>query len=806
MNSRCSFSFSRFIALAAAACLLLPVAPAQQQSAPPAQNPPATGTTTQQSATPPPPPDTGKQNQGRAIVSNVDMVQINATVKDKNGKLIKGLTSENFEPYEEGKLQKLEKVDYYDMEQIESAGNDPDAPPIVIEIAGANNPEAIRPIVRDHRLIILFFDLTSLQPEDLLRSTDAALKYLKEQMTPADLVGVIAFGTTMTMNRAFTNNKELLENEVKELVPGKDSMLAGLASASTDTVAEDTGAAFTPDDTEFNIFNTDNKLLAVQLLCESLADIPGKKIILEFSSGITQTGEENRSSVRAVTDAAVKNNVSLYQVDARGLMTETPGGDASVGISSGRSAFNGSAVFAQSQARHNSRDTLYTLAADTGGKTFFDLNDFSSIFKTVQDDTTGYYMLNYYSSNKARDGRYREVKVKLVGVPPGAKVDYRPGYYAPKDWGIFNTQDREKQLDNAMATQAAVVELPIALDLGQFRLPNGMFYVPISVKIASSALQWAEKSGKHEDRFDFLYEVTMTGVRTGGGGGGGGRGGGGGGNGRGGRGGGGGGGGGADSKKPVDSDKKNDPVASRTPQPIIVGSQRDSITVQLDASRFQQVAQQSIVYQGGILLGPGRFHLKFLARENISGRMGTFEQDLTLRPQQANRMELSSLMLSSQISQVSGSAEVRKKTLGGDAKMKSTPLDVNGERIVPSVTRVFTSQQTLYVFFQAYAPEGADPENVRAGLVFFVNGKRYDETGIVEPADVDPKTRTASFRISLPLEKLPIGRYTVQAVVVEAGGTQSAFARNYFALRKPAAASPTAPAAAGPATPGKDKP
>jgi VWFA-related protein len=795
MNTRGYSSVFRFIALAAVACLLLPVAPAQQQTTPPVQTPPG-GSQVSQSPAPPPPSTKPQKGDVHAIISNVDMVQIDAIVTDKDGKLIKGLKPENFELYEEGKLQKLEKIDYFDMEQVETAGNDPDAAPIVIEIAGANDPEKIRPIVRDHRLIVLFFDMTSLQPEDLLRSVDSALKYLKEQMTPADLVAVVAFGTTMTMNRAFTNDKELLENEVKALVPGKDSMLAGLASASTDAVTEDTGAAFTADDTEFNIFNTDNKLLAVQLLCESLADIPGKKIVLEFSSGITQTGEENRSSVRAATDAANKNNVSLYQVDARGLMTETPGGDASVGMASGRSAFNGSAVFQQSQARHNSRDTLYTLAADTGGRSFFDLNDFTSIFKQVQDDTTGYYMLNYFSSNKARDGRYREVKVKLVGVPAGAKIKHRAGYYAPKDWGIFNTQDKEKQLDNAMATQAPVVELPLALDLGQFRLPDGMFYVPISVKISSSALQWAEKSGKHEDRFDFLYEVTMTGVRAGGGTGAGtGRGaGGGGGGGRGGRGGGGGGGGGQRAA----ADQNNSAASRATPQPIIVGSQRDSITVQLDANRFQQVAQQAIVYQGGILLGPGRFHLKFLARENISGHIGTFEQDLTLRPQQTNRMELSSLMLSSQISQISGNAEVRKKTLGGDAKMKTSPLDVGGERIVPSVTRVFTSQQTLYVFFQAYAPQGADPENARAGLVFFVNGKRYDETGIVEPAEVDAKTRTASFRLSLPLEKLPTGRYTVQAVVVEAGGTQSAFGRNYFALRKPAASTPAAAPAASP--------
>jgi hypothetical protein len=312
------------------------------------------------------------------------------------------------------------------------------------------------------------------------------------------------------------------------------------------------------------------------------------------------------------------------------------------------------------------------------------------------------------------------------------------------------------------------------------------------VKISSSALQWAEKSGKHEDRFDFLYEVSVTGMRTGMGGGG-----------RGNSGGGGKGSKGGDAGKKGSPDQQTTSPQRAPLQQIVVGSQRDSITVQLDANRFQQVAQQAIVYQGGILLGPGRYHLKFLARENETGRMGTFEEDLVLRPQQANRMELSSLMLSSQISQVSATSEVKRKTLGGDAKMKSSPLDVGGQRIVPSVTRVFTSQQTLYVFFQAYAPQGADPEKLRAGLVFFVNGKRYDETGIVEPSDIDAKTRTASFRMSLPLEKLPAGRYTVQAVVVEAGGTQVAFGRNYFALRKASSATPTAPAS--PTTPPRDE-
>src|SRR5216683_5684441 len=97
-------------------------------------------------------------------------------------------------------------------------------------------------------------------------------------------------------------------------------------------------------------------------LCEALEGIPGKKSIIQFTSGITQTGEENRSELIAATNSANRSNVSIYSVDSRGLLTATPGGDASVGASGGNAMFNGATVISQSQSRQDSRDTLATLA------------------------------------------------------------------------------------------------------------------------------------------------------------------------------------------------------------------------------------------------------------------------------------------------------------------------------------------------------------------------------------------------------------------------------------------------------------
>jgi len=724
------------LALLAAVCLLtapagsqnLQVSQPAQQSQPPAVNP------RQAPAPPPTPLPLGKAT----IRSTVDLVEIDVQVIDKNGKPVKGLKQDQFTLTEDGKTQKVSSFEYNDIEKVETAST-AEEPPVTIPLGAIASPETVRTQIRDHRLIVLFFDMTSLEPEDLLRSTRAADKFLREQMTSADLVAVVAFGNTLKVLANLTSDRKVLQEAIAALVPGHESALAALADAATPdgeiSSSEDTVAAFTADETEFNVFNTDRKLAAVEAVSNILGGIPGKKAVIEFTGGITQTGEENRSQLTAATNAANRANVSIYSVDSRGLMAEIPGGDASVGGASGNSMYTGASVFQQSQARQDSRETLATLAGDTGGRSFFDVGDFGRVFQSVQSDNAGYYLLGYYSADSARDGRWRRIHVK-VSLPSGARLRYREGYYAAKDFGVFTTEDRERQLEEAMISPTPEVELPLAVETAQFRVDKDQVFVPIAAKLSPSALQWAQKRGSRETAFDFAAEVRDT----------------------------------------------------RTNR--VVGALRDTITVNLATERFEQVQQRALVYQGGILLAPGKYKIKFLARENQSGRIGTFEEQISLAPALPDQLQLSSVLLSSQVEAVKTTSEVKTQALAQDAKMASSPLEVGGERIIPSVTRMFTDQQTLYVFFQAYLPQKADATSLRAGLVFFRNGQRLSDTPMVAPAEYNDKTRTAAFRISLPLSGLTAGRYTVQAIVVDAGTSFSAFARNYFALRpgpKPAA-------------------
>jgi len=699
-------------------------------------------------------PQSSKQSPVSVLRTSSDLVRIDVEVTDKSGKPIKGLRADQFVVTDNGKRQDISSFSYADIESIEAAGAE-DAKPIVVPVDndGPNAPsaEAISDQLRDRRLIVLFFDITSMQTDDLIRAHDAAQKFVKQQMTKADVVAVVAFSTRITVLANFTNDRATINKAIAQLTANSSSDLASPLYAAAENgeydVQEYTGAAFTPDETEFNVFNTDQKLAAVEGLANVLGGIPGRKALVEFTGGITQTGEENRTQLRAATDAANRADVSIYSIDSRGLFAVPPGGDTTTNAATGTSMFTGASVFHQTDQREDSRDTLATLSTDTGGKAFFDLGDLSEAFPKIQQDNTGYYLIGYrLGADVKRDGRWRAIRVKVSA--PGAHIRYREGYYAPRDFQHLEKEDRDQQLADAVNSDNPVVELPVAVETGMFRLSEQQTYIPVAAKISASALDWAEKHGKRQAEFDFAVDVRAV------------------------------------------------------PSGQAVAQLRDTTQVNLDPERFQQINQKNLLYQGGVVLAPGNYRLKFVARENESGKIGTFEENLVVAPAQPGKMTLSSVLLSSQLVPVQKSSEVQTKGQGVRAKLANSPLEINGETIVPSVTRLFTQSQTLYVFFQAYFPEKTenkeafDGNSLRAGLIFFRNGLQVNATPLLAPSEVDAKKYTASFRISLPLAKLQGGRYTVQAVVIAPGTQHSAFNRAYLALQYP----PPAQSAPSPAT------
>lgn len=668
----------------------------------------------------------GAQDAPATFKSNTNLVIINVAVRDKSGKPIDNLKKEDFQLLEDGKPQ---AISVFELQRLESEVLPPiqktlvprsSPQPVIAQPESASRPSPER--LRDHRLIALLFDMSSMQPVEQIRAQTAATKFLTEQMTRSDMVAIMTYTTALKVVEDFTSDRDLLLADLRKLRIGDSSENA--VDGSTGPDSTDDSGEFTADETEFNIFNTDNKLAALEDAARKLAIYPEKKALVYIASGISKTGVENQSQLRSTVNAAVRANVSFYPIDARGLMAITPGGDASTASPKGTGMFTGSTQSGAKDKFHDTQETLYTLAADTGGKALLDSNDLSVGMTQVQRDINTYYILGYYSTNDAADGKYRKVKV-VLNSQLQAKLDYRNGYYALKTWAKFNSTDKERQLQEALTLGDPATDLPLAVEIDYFRTGKGKYFIPISAKIPGSAIELAHKGANDITEFDFIGQIS-------------------------------------------------------DPKGKVIGGVRDGIKVKLTGGNASQLKSHNIEYDTGLTLAPGEYRLRFLARENKTGKMGTFETAFTVPDLDTEkaRVRMSSVVWSNQkeaLASSIGTAGTSKKLL------EAHPLVDNGVKIVPSVTRVFRKDQNLYVYFEVYEPgksEDSRTPSLSADLALFRGrAKTFESTPVRVQKLNSRRSDTAAFQFQVPLKGIQPGQYTCQVNVIDEQARKFAFSR-----------------------------
>ena len=595
--------------------------------------------------------------------ATTQLVVVNVSVKDKDGKPIENLKPSDFTVSEDGKPQAVKIFEYQRLEETPlpqparilatRPAAEPGAPATPATPVAAVVQPTIAPAkpgeikYKDSRLLVLYFDFQGMPPDDQIRAQTGALKFINTQMTPADTVAIMSFTGQLKVLHDFTTDRDELTQVIKKLVVGEASEMANTVS---DDSAEDTGAAFTADDSEFNIFNTDRQLTSLSNAVKMLSSLPEKKALVYFASGVTRNGIDNDAQLRATINAALRSNVAIYPADARGLVATAPAGNANRGSGGGagnQGNFSGSAGRSMSGNLSGSQDTLFALAADTGGKAFLDSNDLSMGVVQAQKDIASYYILGYYSANAAMDGKYRRIKVQLT-TNLSAKLDYRTGYFASKEFKQFNSSDRERQLEEALMLGDPMTDLTLALETDYFRMARDRYYVPISVKLPGSDLELAKHGGSETARLDFIGQV-------------------------------------------------------RDAKGQLAATVRDFITVKLKTDTAAELAKKTVAYDVGFALQPGTYTLKFLTRENESGKMGTFETKFTVPDLTVDTglLPISSVILSNQREKMSNAIG----SAGPNMRLFNfSPLVRNGEKLVPSVTRVFRKDQEMYVFLEAYQP------------------------------------------------------------------------------------------------------
>jgi len=669
-----------------------------------------------------------KASQTLSIKVGTQLVVETVVVKDKKGNSLEGLTAKDFIVTEDGVPQAIAFFEHEKLPETSTvasgAQSEPDNITIYHKLAMTRiSPEAPGNIrYKDRRLMALYFDMTAMPPGDQLRSLVAAKKFIQTQMTSADLVSILRYsGGAVEVLQDFTDDRNRLLSIIETMVVGEDQ---AWEESPDDASTSDVGAAFGQDDSEFNIFNTDRQLAALQTAAKMLGQLSEKKSLVYFASGLRLNALNNQAQLHATIDTAIRAGVSFWPIDARGLVAQAPLGDATVGSPGNIGMYTGASALAVTNDFQQSQDTLYALAGDTGGKALLDYNDLTKGIVEAQHAVSSYYILGYYTSNSAQDGKFRRVNISL-DAKLSANLDYRHGYYAGKQFSKFTATDKERQLEDALMLDDPITELTIAMEIDYFQLNRAEYFVPIVVKIPGRELAIAKRRGAERTLIDFIGEI------------------------------------------------KDDYGGSMT-----ITNVRDKVNIKLSDATAAELSNRPIEYDTGFTLLPGKYTIKFLARDAETGRIGTFQTTFVIPNlnKEEKRIPISSVVLSSQ------RIDLKDALYNADKKKDKAetvnPLVVNGQKLIPSVTRVFSKSRAMYVYLQAYEQTAPNTEPLVAFVTFYSAQTKTFETQPMEVVDgLNNRLKTMPLSFTVALDQLPVGKYDFQVTVLDPTRQKATFWR-----------------------------
>lgn len=679
---------------------------------------------------------------------NSQLVVETVVVQDNKGAFVPDLTAGDFKVTEDGVPQTVRIFQHQILSNLSTSL--PATPPNDAEITLYKRLVPMRIIPEDpnhsqysdHRLLVLYFDMTAMPYTDQQRALDAARKFIRTRMSASDLAAIVWYtGGAIQVLQNFTANRIRLLSILETMIVGQGQ---GSVESVNDASSADTGVAFGQDDSEFNLFNNDRQLAALRTAVRMLGDIKEKKQLIYFASGMHLSGLDNLAQLHATIEAALRAGVSFWPIDARGLVAEAPLGDATQGSPGNAGMYSGAAARAVTRDFQQSQDTLYTLGADTGGKALFDNNNLTQGIVQAQHAIGNYYIIGYYATNTVQNGRYRRIKITL-NSPLAHKLEYRRGYYAGKTFQHFTKANKERQLEDAMMLGDPITQLTISMEVDYFQLNRAQYFVPVTVDIPGRELVLAQRFGASHTVIDFLCEIRD--AATG----------------------------------------------------VTVSNLRDHVDIKLTDETAAQLARRRVEYDSGFTLFPGRYLIKFLARDDETGRIGTFETYFVIPNLNVvkKRVAISAVILGSQRVDVGGALynAVRGKKLAKDNA--ANPLVQNGSKLIPAVTRVFHRDQNLYIYLQAYDNDPAPPPGTaqpsaavsKQPQPYFVyvsqylEGKLALQTGpIAVTAISGTRLGVIPINFQIGLGTLAPGQYRCEVTVLDPTGHRAAFWQGPFML------------------------
>jgi len=521
---------------AAAALLLLGVISGRGQApqTTPPQNAPGQNTPQQNAL------EMSAHDAPATFSTKVNLVMVPVVVRDAKGKAIGTLQKEDFQLFDKGKPQVISKF------SVEKAGEavipaEVATEDTALELATGPTAAAKTPAPIAQRFVVYLFDDVHTSNGDLIQVRQAADRHLAE----LDATTRAAIFTTSGQgNVDFTDDRVKLHEALMKLMsrptigaPGSEcpdlsyymadliqnkNDQQALHAAATEVLAtcEPPVPGQSPQQAEqqaetvsrstasriLNLGERDTRLALTVLVnaIRRLAAAPGDRSLIFVSPGFFLT-DYLRQDETDIMDRAIRANVRISSLNARGLYVIIPGGDASTpGSAGGPAVLNAKAQY-QSESAIAEEGIMEELADATGGRYFHNNNDLKAGFAEVAAAPEFVYVLGFSPQNLKLDGTYHALKVKLI-TARGLDLQARRGYYAPKHLAD-PAEDAKREIQEALFSREELQDIPVELHMQFFKSSDVAAKIAVLARVNLRSLRFRKADGRNNDNLTILSGV-----------------------------------------------------------------------------------------------------------------------------------------------------------------------------------------------------------------------------------------------------------------------------------------------------------
>ncbi len=595
------------------------------------------------------------------IKTETRMVLVDAVVTTKSGAAVPDLTARDFQVFEDGKPQTIQSVSY------------------VAEPANANQPS----------YLLLFFDNVSLDLASQNRARAAAIQFIEANSGPNRYMAIVNYNGGLSVSQNFTTDTERLERVADREV------VTGTAAQGRNPAAGGSGP--------------EGLARSIRLLAANLSSVSGRKSLVLFSGGYSQTGPLNVLLLSAV-EACNRSDVAIYPVDVSGLTQPGMNGGVDSSRAGGRGRRGGSLSTPAGSDPGSMSEILFALAAPTGGYVAANPNDVLAGLMRIAREQTDYYLLGY-TPPESPDGSCHPLKVKVDR--PRTNVRARVSYCNVKAVDLLAGKPVERELEYRV-TGSDAGNIKASMQLPYFYTEADTARLNVAMEIASSSIRFEKVKGKSHG------ELNIVGIAY---------------------------------------------------LPDGTAAARFSDTVKFDFAAAKEVEEfraRPLHYEKEFFVAPGNYTFK-VAFTSGGESFGKLEAPLAIPPYDGRQFMLSGLALSKEVRPASelGSAEDAELIEG------RTPLIYKEAKIIPAGSARFSSSDPLSLYGEIYDPvlASGNPPVVeirmrvsdRAGSVKFGGAMRPE-------IDKNAHSSTLPFALKIKVDSLAPGGYRADVEAVDSAG------------------------------------